>query len=403
MSRRPPRPAPRPSRPTGPRERPAAPRGASPPRGEANATRRPSPVSGPAQEAVLLIHPGLEAVLAEELTALGLTARIEPGGVVIPATWEALDRVHRWSWVAGRVLVRLGKVQAANLDQLGAGVRALPWRRVLHPRQPVEVEPTAKASKLWRADMVERKVQVAIADAMRGPREEGPRPPWQPLGVHVRIEGDHAVVSADASGDRLHRRGWREQTAKAPIRENLAAAVLRIAGWDPLEALVDPMCGAGTFVIEAARRAAGLTPRLADEVAWHRFPGARRSPDRPPVRRPMPTLVGADRDPGAIRASVGNARRAGVDGAVQFLECPFESLDPPATSGLVVANAPYGDRVGSAQTLPWERWGALLDGRWSGWRFAWLVPGDLDPRRLGGQTVARFENGGIPVQLVCGG
>jgi 23S rRNA G2445 N2-methylase RlmL len=117
----------------------------------------------------------------------------------------------------------------------------------------------------------------------------------------------------------------------------------------------------------------------------------------------MPTLLGADRDPGAIRASLGNARRAGVESAVRFLECPFEALDPPASAGLVVANAPYGDRVGSAQTLPWERWGALLDGRWSGWRFAWLVPGDLDPRRLGGETVVRFENGGIPVQLVCGG
>lgn len=330
---------------------------------------------------------------------------MEPGGVTFRADWDTLAAVHRGSWIAGRVLVRLGRVGAASLEALAGGVRSLPWKDLIVPRQLVEVEVSKTGNPICRADAAERKVGFAIADAMRGPRLEGPRPPKEPARVQVRLVGDKATVSLDASGERLHRRGWREQTAKAPLRENLAAAILAASGWDGTTPLVDPMCGSGTFVIDGARRAIGLSPRVDRTYAWEMWPSApRRRADPPPPRRRPPLLLAADRDAGAVNATQGNARRAGVSDAVRAVQTPFEDLMPPAPSGLLVCNPPYGQRIGEGSWLPWERWGELITSRWAGWRVAWLLPEPWDGRRIGlpGQPALRFENGGIPVRLYVG-
>lgn len=354
-------------------------------------------------EMVVLVPPGLEPALVAELKALGLEAQPDAGAARVRGGLDALVHIHTWSRLAIRVLVRLGRVRARTLDELATGLRSMPWKSWVIPSQPIEVEVTLSQSKL-RRDTVPRKVELAITDALRGPRLPGPRPPREPATVHVRIQGDHAEISVDASGERLTVRGWREATAKAPLRENLGAAMLQIAGWDGAEPLVDPMCGSGTLIIEGARRAAGLPPRLSRVYAWERFPlavGRRHAEPPQPVATGM--LLGFDRDAGAVRSATSNADRARVGQRVRFAASRFDELEPPAPAGLLVANPPWGLRIGDGEQVPFRRWGALLRDRWSGWRAAWLVPQTVGPRELGwGKVAARFESGGVHVQVVLG-
>lgn len=353
--------------------------------------------------------PGLEPALADELAELGLRGRIEVGGVELPADARAMWAVHLHSRLAGRVWVRVARFGATQLEQLAAGVRRAPWSRWAHPRQPVEVRVASSGSRLRHREAIEKKVAHAIADALRGPRLPTGRPPREPVGVLVRIVDDRVEVSVDASGDLLHRRGWRQATAKAPLRENLAAAVLRLVGWAPGEALVDPMCGSGTFPIEAATIAMGLPPGGARGFAFERWPShdaaawAAFQRRRPAVLDTSAPIVGTDRDPGAVEAARGNARRARVADRVVLRAVDFRDLEPPAPTGLLVANPPYGERVSGAAPV-FAELGRTLRARWAGWRFALLVPdrGLLGRLRLPTRELARFRNGGIPVALVAG-
>jgi putative N6-adenine-specific DNA methylase len=358
------------------------------------------------RDAVALVPPGLEPLVVAELAALGIVGRPEPGGVAFKADWASLRAVHLRARLPARVVLRVGRLKAGSLDELAAGVRKLPWRAMIHPRQPVEVEVTTSGGRLHRKDVVGHKVELAIQDALRGPRVEGPRPPKDPVTVLARIEATGVQISIDVSGDPLHKRGWREETAKAPMRENLAAAVLAAVGWTPAEPLVDPMCGAGTLLIEAARIAAGQPATLQRTFAWERFPAAPRAAPWPaPPGRPSAGvhIEGGDRDAGAVRATLGNARRAQVEGWIAVHARPFEAWTAPAPRGLLLSNPPWGQRIGEGRA-PWPAWAELLAARWSGWRVAWVVPESLGAHQLGwsGETVLRFESGGVRVRVELG-
>ena len=356
------------------------------------------------REASALVAPGLEDLLLAELGRLGIEGRKEVGGVLFRADWGRIHALHDRSRLANRLVLRLGRVGAGSLEELYQGVRLLPWKPFVHPRQAVEVEVTTLRAKLRRKEAVSDKVGLAITDALRGPRLEGPRPPKTPLIVRVHVEDSRATVSVDLSGDPLHRRGWRPMTAKAPMREALAAAVLDAAGWVPGVPLVDPMCGAGTFAIEAARYAAGMSPRLARTYAADTMPGTPKGRGGPAAVAPVPTLVSAsDRDVGAIRATTENAKRGGVDARIRVRQVAFEELDPPASGGLLVCNPPWGHRIGGDRT-PWKRWADRLGEAWGGWRIAFVVPAELSAARLGweGETRLRFESGGVPLRLEVG-
>jgi putative N6-adenine-specific DNA methylase len=214
------------------------------------------------------------------------------------------------------------------------------------------------------------------------------------------LVADKASISVDSSGELLHRRGWRQQVARAPIRENLAAAVLRVAGWRPGDALVDPMCGSGTLAIEAAAWAAGRAPGGSRAFAFERWPchsqkiWKKSKVHRPPSGRQA--VVAADRDPGAVRAAKGNVARAGLDGRVSIVHSAFADLDPPpGEPGWIVANPPYGQRLGASAGVVRH----ILEvhrSRWRGWSLALLVP-DALARGTELRRVANFKNGGIPV------
>jgi putative N6-adenine-specific DNA methylase len=237
----------------------------------------------------------------------------------------------------------------------------------------------------------------------------------------VRFLHDRAVVSADSSGALLHLRGYRQAVAKAPLRETLAAALLRASGWQPSAPLLDPMCGAGTIAIEAALLARHIPPGLAsDELVARRY-AMQEWPEfddrlwtgvvdraREGILAAAPAPIhGSDRDAGAVEAARANARRAGVVADTEFVLKPLSAVHPPAGRGWLVTNPPYGLRLGESEGLRdlYASLGHLARRELPGWTLA-LLSAD---RRLEGQVGVRWtealrtRNGGIPVRVVVAG
>lgn len=365
------------------------------------------------REIFVLTAPGFEEALADELEDLGLTGRSEIGGVALQAGEKALRDILLMSRVASQVRVRVARGRAENLDDVARVVRAGGWKSFVHPTQPIDVSVSMTGTRFRHRPRVAKKVELAIRDALKGPRLPGPRPPKEPAKVHVRLAGDKIIVSMDASGEPLYKRGWRTDVARAPIRENLAAAILRVADWNPGTPLVDPMCGSGTFAIEAATIALGHAPGAARAFAAERFPcfdggamaKARAAAGVGALDEDAP-ILGGDREEGAILAARKNARRAGVSARIQLEQVTFHELEPPAASGLVVVNPPYGERVGARSKVGaiYRDFGKVMKERWSGWRVAILLP---SPRHTGAldlpvEEVAAFKNGSLPVSLFVG-
>ncbi|HYJ78413.1 MAG TPA: hypothetical protein VEW03_02330, partial [Longimicrobiaceae bacterium] len=236
----------------------------------------------------------------------------------------------------------------------------------------------------------------------------------------VRVVRDDFTVSADSSGRLLHRRGYRQAVAKAPLRETLAAAMLLGCEWDGGTPLLDPMCGSGTIPIEAALLARNIAPGLAAAsrsprafafTGWPGFDAERWdglvAEAVAAIRPEAPVaILGSDRDAGAIAAARANAERAGVAGEVSLAVRPVSAIEPPPGPGLLISNPPYGTRVGESDPLRdlYAALGRTARARAPGWRLA-LLSAD---RKLEGQVGVRFaevlrtSNGGIPVRLVVG-
>ena len=351
--------------------------------------------------------PGLEAVTAAELSALSLAPTgMEEGGVSFSADRTGLYLANLQLRTASRVLVRLASFEAKGFPELERHARKLPWGEYLGPGTTAAFRVTSKKSRLYHAGAIEERLAGTVG------RSED-----QPVGgvdqeFVVRVFRDRFTISADSSGALLHQRGYRLATAKAPLRETLAAAMLLGAGWDPRTPLVDPFCGSGTIPVEAALLARQIPPGRHRSFAFMRWPGfeaaswqtllARAEAESLP-QAPAP-IVGADRDAGAIRASVANAERAGVAGDIAFRQVPLSSLQAPEGPGLLVTNPPYGVRVGEADRLRdlYARLGRVLAERFAGWTAVMLSAN----RALEGQTglpwqeIWRTRNGGIPVRLV---
>ncbi|MFL5382664.1 MAG: class I SAM-dependent RNA methyltransferase [Longimicrobiaceae bacterium] len=371
--------------------------------------------------------PGLEAICAAELRALGIAAAAEPGG----AAWEGtLDDVHRaslWLRTAGRVVVRAGVFHARTFIELERHARRVPWERWVTRGRAVRLRVTSKKSKLYHEGAIaerllgfieERVGGIGASSAAKGPEEEAEGGDAQ-LFV-VRVHRDEVTVSADSSGALLHLRGYRQALAKAPLRETLAAAMLRGAGWAGDTPLLDPMCGSGTIPIEAALLARNVAPGVAsasreprafaftawpghDADAWARAVAGARDAILP--ASPVP-ISGSDRDAGAIEAARANAERAGVAADVELAVRPVSAMEPPPGPGLLVCNPPYGVRVGEIDALRnlYAALGRTARARCPGWTVALLAA----ERKLEAQVgipfaeAFRTSNGGIPVRLAVG-
>lgn len=364
-------------------------------------------MTGPAGvEAYAVAPPGLEDVLADELRGLGLPGvRPEEGGVAFSGSREDLWRANLESAVAGRVLLRLARFRARTPAQAARELGRAPWGEWLPPGARLEVRVARHRSRLHTGALAEA-VREAAARALGPP---GAAPPFS---VRVRVVGDEVVVSLDTSGDHLHRRGYRLDPGAAPLRENLAAGLLRAAGWDGGEPLLDPMAGAGTLPIEAARLALGIPPGWQRAFAFERFANhdparwdALRSERRSRVRPDLPAPVfAADRSAAALRRLRDAARRAGVADQLRVAQAGVEWLSPPTPSGLLVADPPHGRRLsGRGEAL-----GALaeaLRGPFRAWRWAILTPAPegLARRGLPPSEVRWVRHGGRRLAWVTGG
>lgn len=379
-------------------------------------------------------QPGLEDICAAELAELGLPGTVVPGGVSFSAELAGLARANLGLGVATRVLVRIGEFRAPGFPELHAHAARLPWERFLSPTAPPRVccLVSARKSRLYHTVGIAERIVRGLGERLGLAAELVPAsdddsatdhdgtPPLAALRVHVRLERDRCTVSVDSSGDPLHRRGYRLALARAPLRPTLAAAMLRVAGWRPGEPLLDPMCGSGTIVIEAARRAIGRAPGSDRDFAFLAWPGftgpaalaAARidlSPGTADMSPGTADIVGSDRDPGAIEAARANATRGGVLDRLTLAVRPLSACEPPPQTpnnpGLVVCNPPYGVRVGKRGPLRdlYAQLGHVLRDRWPGARVA-LLCGDELWRHCGlSLQVARsLQNGGLPVQLVLG-
>jgi len=333
-------------------------------------------------EIFLVVPPGLEPALADEARSAGFDVTgTEPGGVSLRGGWPEVWRANLDLRSPVRVLARIGAFRALHLAQLDKRARRFPWAEVLRPDVPVVVEATCRASRIYHAGAARERIARAIAEELGTPPAGPDRP--EPVRVLARIDDDLCTLSLDTSGEPLHRRGFKPEVGKAPLRETMAAGLLMACGFDGREPVLDPMCGSGTFVIEAAEIAAGLRPGRARRFAFERLAGFdatawARLRDRP-VPPPPPGFMahGSDRDAGAIRAATANAERAGVAALCRFDRRAISDLArPEGPPGLVMVNPPYGARIGERKLL-FGLYGALgevLRARFAGWRVGIVTP-----------------------------
>jgi putative N6-adenine-specific DNA methylase len=384
--------------------------------------------------------PGLESIAAGELKALGVRGKQEVGGVAFSGDLRRLYEANLWLRTASRVTVRLGRFHASTFFELERRAKKLPWTRFLAATGPVRLRVTCRKSKLYHSDAVAERVLAAIeSSAARSVGVEGSesdddaaesdvRENQAQLFV-VRILHDECEISVDASGDLLHRRGYRRETGKAPLRETIAAAMVLASGWKGQSPFVDPMCGAGTIPIEAALIARRIAPGIKRSFQFMNWPGfdastwsellvaAQRSGVDFSGR-----VLGADRDEGAIGAATRNAERAGVASDVTFATQPISAsltmlgedagsptkapaADPIAElgdGGWILTNPPYGIRVtgsGDLRNLYATLGSALKAHRH--WRLGVLTSDAALVHQTELELASRFStsNGGIPVSF----
>jgi 23S rRNA G2445 N2-methylase RlmL len=325
---------------------------------------------------------GTEGAVRDELRELGFRGvRADRGGVHFGRSLDEGLRACIEMRTAIRVLYRLASFDAPSGDALYEGVSAVDLGAWLTPRQTLAVRAVCTSSRLTHSQFVAQKTKDAVVDRIR--TAVGARPsvdlddPDVTLFVHV--VRDRATLYLDVSGGSLHRRGWRAHAGEAPLKESLAAAVLRLSGWDRTRLLVDPMCGSGTIAVEAALWSRGVAPGLSRERfgferwASHDEAAARRAADlrafaREKVRPEGPPVRGSDVDLAALALARDNAREAGA--GVSFRRASVRDLGPEGGPGVVVTNPPYGERLGVPEGLYEDM--ARAFGRLSGWRVAVL-------------------------------
>lgn len=368
--------------------------------------------SDTAFEIFLVAPPGLEPVLAAEARGKGFkVAKTVPGGVTLKGGWSEVWRANLEIRGAGRVLASIGAFRALHLAQLDKRARRIPWGDILRADVPFRVEASCKSSRIYHSGAAAERIERAIREELGAPASADAA-----VLIRARIEDDLCTIGVDTSGELLHKRGHKQAVNAAPMRETLASLILSQCGYEGSEPVVDPMCGSGTFVIEAAEVAAGLKPgrsrRFAfealatfDEAAWKRM----REAGSAHVVAPGVRFYGSDRDAGAIAMAKANAERAGVAGLTEFRQLPVSELvAPEGPPGLVIVNPPYGERIGEKQRLPalYRALGQTLIARFGGWRVG-LVTSEASLAKATGLPFAApsapIPHGGLRVRLYLTG
>jgi putative N6-adenine-specific DNA methylase len=371
--------------------------------------------------------PGLEAYTGQELRNLGISMTATPvtpgvhageeeGGIEFTGYRKDIYQANLHLRTASRILVRLGEFYTTTFSELRKKASRLAWEKYIRPGQPVSFHVTCRKSRLYHSDAVAERIQGAIQDHLgklpaNSKPKEGSESGTQL--VIIRLVNDLCTISIDSSGELLHRRGYRLETAKAPLRETLAAGLLLASGWDGVAPLIDPFCGSGTIPIEAALIATHIPPGLHrrfsfmdwpgfSAIEWQKILDSARIGEQPgPVQ-----IMASDRDAGAIQIAQSNAERAGVAQSIQFSCQAVSAIEPPAAPGWIVTNPPYGVRVSSNHDLRnlYAQMGKVFRLKCPGWNFG-LLSSDM---QLLGNTGLEYSNmlnlinGGIGVKFATG-
>jgi putative N6-adenine-specific DNA methylase len=381
----------------------------------------------PLDSCFAITAPGLEAVAARELAGLGAAAetlQTTPGGVNFAGDVQLLYRANLHMRTASRIVVRAAKFRARTFHELERYAGKIEWERYATRGSNVALRVTSKKSKLYHEGAIGERLMQAIAARIPGAvfvrpgsDDDDADAAGSQLFV-VRFMRDECVVSADASGALLHRRGYRQAVAKAPLRETLAAAMLLATGWDGSAPLLDPMCGSGTIPIEAALLARGIAPGLAnpelrprrfafakwqnfDAVVWSDVVARAQSQVLPAA---AVSIRGSDRDAGAIRAALSNAERAGVAADVHFDQAALSAATVAANDAWLVTNPPYGVRIGGGDVRDlYAALGHLVKERAPSGRTVLLTPEPQAARWSGLplEPVTDVSNGGIRARIVA--
>jgi len=377
--------------------------------------------------------PGLEPFAALELDQLGLirsrslsgsesslterAPQYESGGIEFQGSLHEVYRANLYLRTASRVLVRLGEFYTSAFPELRRKASHLLWENYFTPERPIALRVTCQKSRLYHEGAVAERVAGAIAERLGKP------PPVQkyrketgtdlPQLIVVRLVDNLCTISIDSSGALLHRRGYRLATAKAPLRETLASAMVMASRWDMISPFLDPFCGSGTIPIEAAllarRVPAGYSRHFAfmdwpnfDSKSWNKL----LADAGKAIVSAIPRIIASDRDAGAIQAAQANAERAGVADCIEFSRKAISAIHSPPGPGWVVTNPPYGVRLRKTSDLRnlYAQLGKVLRARCSGWHVTILCDSILLIRstRLKFDKGISMMNGGLKVKLVRG-
>jgi putative N6-adenine-specific DNA methylase len=337
---------------------------------------------------------GLAPALAEELAELG-AANIQPAdaGVAFCGPFDLIYETNLHSRIASRILWRVAQFPYKTEDDVYKGAGEVRWSHHFNADRTFKVETNAQRSPVKSLDFITLRVKDAIADQFRA--AVGRRPSVasrEPdLRVHVFLDPKMCTLYVDTSGESLFKRGRRDHVGEAPLKKNLAAGILRLAKWHPGIALLDPMCGAGTFLSEAAEmslgRAAGRERSFAfeklarfNEATWNRMLANARKSEKP--MEPLP-IYGSDLYGRSLGHAVLNLREAGLEEAVSLKQVNLLELSAPAGAGMLVTNPPYGVRLGEKEKLAqfYPQLGSALKQRFTGWT-AFIFSGDPDLPKL---------------------
>ena len=357
---------------------------------------------------------GLEAPLAAELDALGASdITTADGGAAFAGPIDLAYRANLESRLASRILWRVGHGAYRDEQDVYELAGTLDWPRWFRADRTLRVDVAASRSPLTSLEFATLRIKDAVCDRHRAaggvrPSISKERPDVR---VHAYLTATDASFYLDTSGEPLFKRGYRRETADAPLRENLAAGLLRLAGWQPGTPLLDPMCGSGTIAIEAAMIALDLAPGLKrtfgfqklawyDGPVWQRIKQAAQRRARPPA--PLP-IWASDNDATAIHQCSGNIAAAGIEGAIVVERADALTRAAPAPAGVIVTNPPYGVRLADSGALAafYPQLGDALKRRYAGWT-AYLMSGDTRLPKLIGLKASRrtpLFNGALECRL----
>ena len=354
---------------------------------------------------------GLEGLLATELAALGAKdASTVPGGVAFAGDWGVCYRANLWSRLASRVLWRVAEFAYRDEADLYEAVRKLDWTRQFTVERTLRVNVSATKSPLTSLDFATLRIKDAVCDRFRD--AAGSRPNIDranpDVRVHAFLDAARCALYLDTSGEPLFKRGWRAAAGEAPLRENLAAGIVQLSGWKPEEPLLDPMCGGGTILVEAAAMARGRAPgarrsfgfeklRAFEPALWERI----KQENGPEPANP--TLYGSDNEPRVLDDARRNLAAAGVERWVKLEQGDVLERAAPAAGGVMIANPPYGERMGSLDELGlfYPKLGDALKQRFAGWRCYFFTADLRLPRliRLAPSARTPLWNGALECRL----